>query len=213
MASEDKFRISPAQVVFSLLALTAFTLVIVALSGPWIQFTATNPQKGDRYFQVGLWQACTQSVCGYAWSYASPTLTVSTAGQPVVFGSFVYYDFTPSQIAAAQAFYIIGVFFNLGLMCVCAGGSGVLAIGLLFPAICYTIGYACAAAFFNSIKPVSNVVNLTASYGSSCALAALIIVWVCVVGYAVDSILQMRKMDKMSQNNQVPLSEVSQEDA
>lgn len=208
MAFGEKYHIGPLQILLSLLALTTFTMAIVAMSGPWIYFNATSVEKGKRYFEVGLWQACTTSVCGYAWGRSSPTYTITTGGQTVVYESFVFYDYTPSTISSAQAFYLIGVLFNLGALCACTGGSGIIALALLIPVICYTIAFACAASFFLNVQPIPNVSDLATTFGYGSGMAALIIGWITVIGYSIDYFLQKRTRQRLNRNSQAPLSGV-----
>lgn len=209
MAFGERYHIGPLQILLSLLALTTFTMAIVALSGPWIHFNAFNPERGNRYFEVGLWQSCTTNVCNYAWSRSSPSFTIASVAEPIVYETFVFYDYTPSKVSSAQAFYLLGILANLALICACAFGSGVIALVLAIAVSCYTIAFACAASFFLNVQPIANVSNLATTYGYGCGMAALIIGWITVIGYIIDYFLQRNtRLRNTNRNSHAPLSGV-----
>ena len=62
------------EVVFLLFSITSFILAMIAVTAPnWREFAN---QSGD-VFSIGLWGACKNSKCFYAWGSASPIIYFS----------------------------------------------------------------------------------------------------------------------------------------
>jgi hypothetical protein len=173
-----------------LLALSAFILAIIATTAPtWLTFvTRTNI-----WYSIGIFQACRESSCSYAWQIASPIWTVSTAASPAVYQSWYYYDFTPAVVASAQAFYVLGIIINSFAFCFWFLGSVSAAVSLLITNIFYTIGFACAAAFFVDKQDNVPILALKWGYAAQCAVASLILTWVAFFVFLVDGLLEKKK--------------------
>lgn len=179
--------VGPVESVVYLLVVAGFILTLIALGAPtWKTFATPN---GDGY-EIGLWSACKNGACTSAWTRVSPVFTLTPDGQSVV-GSWFYFDFTPSMVATAQAFYILGVFMHM-LGCMCwAGGSGPAALSLLLPNIFYTVALGTAGYFFNQQAPAAvSVIKLEWGYAASCAFAALIVMWIAFFAFLVDFIVR-----------------------
>jgi hypothetical protein len=185
--------------IFFFLAFAAFVLAIVAVSGPWMLYTA-----GDKWMTGGLWQLCGVNGC-FPWSYQSPAYSFSSPTQPVSSYTFLYYDYTPAVIAASQAFWLIGITFHLFVSCCAIGGIDMAITSLSFPAIFYTVAYACGASFYYSVQNPQGVTSTTA-YGSICGAIAMGLMWVVVFGFIGDLIYRTvaKKKTQKDENELAP---------
>jgi hypothetical protein len=147
---------------FYFLSLVAFILAIVAMAGSWRVFSGRG-----KTLSIGLWQICAGGSCNYSW--ANSGYSYYGTGYPVTYGTYIYYDFTPAEVAVAQAFYIIGVINHIFISCCAVTGLSSVIFGSLLAAIWYTIAYSCAMSFFLGIKGVPADITMSNGYAGVCA--------------------------------------------
>lgn len=172
-----------------LIVFVAYVLAWIATYAPnWVEFVDAN----NNWYSIGLFNACKNGHCTYAWSVAAPHWTVTPDG--TVARGWFYYDYTPELIVAAQVFSVIGVLANTFSGCCWVGGSDVAALSVCIPSVLYTIGYSCAASFFLSKEKNYSTLGLTSGYAAACAVACFVLSWLSVFVFVADVIVKKQSL-------------------
>jgi hypothetical protein len=161
---------------FTLISFVSFILALIAMGGSWKVFSGNG-----KTISIGLWQICSGNDCSYSWSYSGYNY-YPTNNSNVVIGQYIYYNFTPGQIATAQGFYIIGVINHIFISCCALTGLSSAIFGTVLTAFWYTIAYACAAAFFLGISGIPDGVNTYNGYGAVCGTISFVFIWISTFG-------------------------------
>lgn len=165
-----------------LIVICAFVLGWIAAVAPtWVEFVDNN----NNWYTIGLFTACRGGFCTYAWTSTSVTWVLFPSG--LVAPVWYFYTSTPSLVVAAQFFYMFAIFVNMFSFCFWVGGSAAAALTLVFPAIFYTIGFACSAAFFVQANDQVEVYGVSSGYAFACGVANLVLIWFAILIFILDA--------------------------
>lgn len=178
--------VGPLETIILLFSVAAFVLALIGMSAPhWRTFASVE----NDYYSLGLWSACRNGQCFYAWTEASPIAVFNNqTGDPVRIGWYFSTNI-PTLIATAEAMFFIALILHI-MSCACwAGGPLSAAIALILPAVFYTIGMAAAVDFFLHPNDLPNkvTVKLEWGYAATCMFACVILIWVALAVFLVDS--------------------------